>query len=308
MHRFFCMMVLFSLSFSWADGERKHLKIYPIGDLVGLVSTASPLMLEQFPEKHCWVTFEEPRHYRCSPDELLDMLHLLLSNEDDVGTFLRISENRLFANLSKSAHQNVEQFLQDLRRDPLVFVTFKVHFLEVSEKSWKELFHGKTTQVVLDEKQLEALFAQEKLQYSVQISTLNMQTVQVFSGTRSSYIGDYNVEVASQSSIGDPIILEHLDGLRVNLKGTIGNLGEGVLVEGQCLLTETLQWKVTDLSSTHLGPISQPETKFYELQVFNWIKMGETLAVSHLKGEARWICLIQPSSQISTLPAVQKKE
>lgn len=303
MVRFFVLLFCFLTTFSLADeGERKHLKIYSVGDLVGRITPFSPQTL--FPTPDEVVVAEE--YYLCAPHELLAMVQNVVGIEE--GSFLNVSENRLFAYLSKTNHQKLEQLLKELRQVPQITVTFEVHLLELTEGTAKELLKTETASLLLDAKQKTELLAKEKVLQTLKCSTVNHHKANFFVGKKIAYIGDYDVEIAQQSSIGDPVIMEQLDGLRLVLKGTFGDPARGLFIEGQYIFTETLEWKTSDLSNANLGVIHHPVSKSRYLSVAQWIKDNQVLALVNCSEDSRLLCLIQSSVSTSVVVSEEVKQ
>ena len=159
--------------------------------------------------------------------------------------------------------------------------------------------------MILDGKQKAELLAKERVLQTLKCSSANHHQIDFFVGKKTPYIGDYNAEIAQQSSIGDPIIMEQIDGLRFSLKGTSGETSRGIFVEGQYIFTETIEWKTTDLSTAHFGILQHPVSKSRYLSVAQWIKDNQVLALLNCSEDSRLLCLIQPALSISVVPVTE---
>lgn len=286
------------------SGERKQLKIYRVGDLIGKVAQFE----ESFEESATADAASPPslkvhHYYVCSPQELLNLICSVLSS--DSHNVLQMVEHRLFAYLSQADHHKVKELLEELRREPLFFIHFELLFLEMPAT-----FEGKTEGIVWSASQKAEAVAQGKILRKMALSVLNHQALDILSGTNYHYIRDYDVEIASNTSIGDPITDAYLEGLSLQLKGVVGgDLSLGVLVEGKGQFSTVKTWSKIDLTQVDLGILQLPEIALQSFQFSHRLSPDQVLALSHWNGENRFLLLIQPRLLgASSAPSAEVKE
>ena len=102
------------------------------------------------------------------------------------------------------------------------------------------------------------------------------------SGTRHSYLQDYDVEIAQASAIGDPIRAEVFSGFTAEISATMDLSAKGVLL--QCRLERTrLDEKIRKLDTEH-GPLDLPVLEVTRVNTSLWAPFDRMVVVGGTTG------------------------
>ncbi len=179
------------------------------------------------------------------PEELLD---LILQNVapwywEEGEARVNITENHdLVVLASEDILKAVRKFVVDLETQQLRQIHFDVRVL--SSKS--AIAPG-----------VRDSFPEGVPIYAGKVSTLPDRRASFQIGNTMNYIADYDVEVAQEARISDPIIGQSFEGLVANLQPTLTTDGEQVVTKLKLLLSSRELGKVFDSGARFLGPIDR---------------------------------------------------
>ena len=149
------------------------------------------------------------------PDELADLVRSLAPTAVwDAGGDIEVSSRVLIVAAPPEVHRRVQALLRELRADLGRLVTVEVRVLRA-----RSLPAGPLT-AEATEKLLERLEAgeDEGVLASAEVTGYTGQALAVFDGTQTAFVQDYDLEVAEEATIHDPIVGVARHGLVANVR------------------------------------------------------------------------------------------
>ena len=123
-------------------------------------------------------------------------------------------------------------------------------------------------------------------------SAMNGARTQVLAGRLRRYLQDYEVEIAQQASIPNPVMEEFLDGVQVDLTGSLCSGRDVAMLEVR--FQRTLAREVRVLETEH-GPLELPEVGLVQVRTTISAPLGKT-SVAGVAGDGprRTLVLVTP--------------
>ena len=258
---------------------RPVLRIYEMGDLVlparnALPEVRSDLIPSKF--KH-----GEPREETepCAPFEVdffIDIMRQVIEPEtwDSVeGADIQVKNNRLFINNLPRVHKKITPFLAAMRR--AADRNLRVEILAVPmEKGDTALLRNRPRE--LTDAEANALLDREPLA-SATLRCRSGQEVSQRVGREVSYLQDYDVEIAQEATIGDPIRQSVLEGLAVFAHAMLDDSAAGARLDLRLDRT-SLERPVRRVDTEH-GPLELPSMELTRVRTSLWAPLGKTIVV-----------------------------
>ena len=294
---------------NFEDDDNRVLKLYNVADLtLRLTSFIHPNLelksagSELDEGRPLFGNAYEGEHSFAGPEELMDMITQSIRPDvwDTGWASMNVSGPfGLMVLAEQRVHAEIASFLGGLRRMVGKTVTVEVRLIEVDAAT--EL-PATDKSIALSREEGWLLVGRAdagqgmSLVRSTRITGMNGQVVSVHAGAQHSFVQDYDVEVAQEASISDPIV----GILQTGLAFDVMPIARG---EGLISLQVRAQSNIADGPARSLvtpsGPVQAPETRFAEFNTTITIKDGGFAVIGGgaTEGGKKWILLVSAASQ-----------
>ncbi|MHC4847246.1 MAG: hypothetical protein ACYTEG_02195 [Planctomycetota bacterium] len=255
------------------------LRIYEVGDLVLAARNSIPRRDSDLIPSRYKPPERGEEAEPCAPfeiDVLVDMLRQVVDPEtwDTVdGVDIRVTANRLFINNLPRVHKKLPALFAALRR--ATERQMRVEILAVPmEKGDETLLANRSRE--LTDVEAKRLLDREPLAVAT-VHCRSGQWVTQRSGREVSYLQDYDVEIAQEATIGDPIRQSVLVGLAVSLHGYLDDAAGGARLD--LGLDRTAMEQPVRRVDTEHGPLELPVLELTRVRTAVWAPLGKTVVV-----------------------------
>jgi len=258
------------------ESARPVMRIYDIGDLVMNYpnSGGDPVDLTpskfQFPEQ---AELEEPQ----SPfevDWIIEMLRQLVEPAAwDSVEYADVQPRlgRLFVNNIPRVHKKIDAFMKTLRKLADRQLRVQIYAVPVDEKDAALLASATRT---LPADAAERLLSRPSMGSTELVCRSNQQLSQRV-GRRVGYLGDYDVEIAQEATIGDPISKSAFSGMAVDVRAMLDEGGKGARLDIELSRTHVSE-PVRRVDTEH-GPLELPELALTRLRTSAWVPLDRVV-------------------------------
>lgn len=291
------------------DGDKRVLRLYNVADLtVRLTSFVHPNLAlrpagsEIDEDRPIFGRAREGEHSFSGPEELMDMITGSVRPDVWDTGWASINVSGLYGLMvlaEEDVHGEIASFLGGLRRMVGKTVTVEVRLIELDAST--EMPAGGQSFLESREDGLVLLRRAEagegmRLLRSARITGMNGQRVSVHAGAQRSFVQDYDVEVAQDSSISDPIVGISQTGLAFDVRPIAR--GEG-LISLEIMAQSNLEDGAGRNVVTPSGPVLAPKTRFAEFNSTVTIPDGgfAVIAGGGTDGGGRWIFLVSAAGE-----------
>lgn len=119
----------------------------------------------------------------------------------------------------------------------------------------------------------------------------HMIPVRVQAGSSVAYMGDYNVEVAGESRIGEPRVFQLRDGVVAGVEAGVLASGK-VAIHGRCRIARLQEMRVRDTEATWLGRLQLPVVDFLSAAGAGIVESGGGILMGVKGGEGEAMILM----------------
>lgn len=214
-------------------------------------------------------------------DIMMDLIRQTVEPEtwDSVeGASIEVKNNSLFITNVARVHAGIARLLAQLREASAPRVVVDVVALPVTEKTAALLAQRPRE---LSETEAEALAGVVPLG-TARVHCFNGQMSAQASGKRRSYLQDYDVEIASNSSIGDPITIQVFEGCQAEIRACLDEGAQGVVLHCRLERNEILE-PMRRLDTEH-GPVDLPAMRLTRVATTLWAPLGRTVVAGGATG------------------------
>ena len=178
------------------------------------------------------------------PEEIMDLIVQNTSPEywEEAGA-IGVMGSQLFVHAEPVVLSGVRRFYAGLERDFLAQVKLDLRVYSVTGR----LPAGEQAGFTLPEG--------SRLEYAGAVATLPRRRACFRAGNTQNFIADYDVEVAQEARIADPIIGQSFEGIVANLRPTLTPGKRRILLEYELLIARRTSTEVFDPRTQYLGPI-----------------------------------------------------
>jgi len=255
---------------------RPVMRIYEVGDLIMRYPHMQGDMVDLFPSKFNppeQAELDEPN----SPfevDWMIEIIRQLIEPATwDTIEYADIQPKtgRLFINTIPRVHKKIEAFLGTLRTLADRQLRVELFAVPVDEKD-AAIFASRTRE--LSSQEAERLLSRPSMGALELVCRSNLTLAQRV-GRNVGYLQDYDVEIAQEATIGDPISRHAFSGMAVELRAMLDEGGKGVRLDLQ--LDRTLVREPIRRVDTEHGPLELPELALTRLRTTTWIPLGRVV-------------------------------
>ena len=188
---------------------------------------------------------------------------------DQDGVSIEFFESRMRVRHSPKMLEQLGQLLDELRRTRTPKLRVQLHLVPRTASVDAEA--GALTKAQVDRlKSGKVLLAESTLQHGI--------AGQIRTGRHVAFLGDFDVEVAQEARIAQPVIRELWDGLLSELH--VGVLSNGdVCVQGRLRLSELTRMRDKDCEAPWLGRLQLPTVGFHSIWASGCFESGGGLLV-----------------------------
>ncbi|MEM8884573.1 MAG: hypothetical protein AAGD14_10920 [Planctomycetota bacterium] len=275
------------------EAKKPRLRVYDVADLCKVTYGAQPEAVYLVPSKFTPPEQSEPawtvRGFEI--DALIDMVRSTIepaSWETIEGAEIQVKTGRLFIYTIDRVHKKIERFLKRLRGVADRRLTVEITAVPVTEADWTLL--GNRPRELTDA-EAKAMTSRKALGRARIQGQSGMTLTQRF-GRKVSYLMDYDVEIAQEASIGDPIRRSAFDGTIVNLMPMLDESANGVRLDVQ-LYRSHIPKPIRRVDTEH-GPLELPTMELTKVQSSAWYPLGKTCIVGGgLAGDTPCVFLVK---------------
>ncbi|MHC5012537.1 MAG: hypothetical protein ACYTG6_16595 [Planctomycetota bacterium] len=229
-------------------------------------------------------------------DYLVELFRLGIGHEEDWEdpASIEVRNGLLYVRNRAGLHEAIERTLAELRRQLLWTLVVDAELLQVDRATMAQL--GDVT--VLDEAQHGALrearaAGSALLRDAGRLTSFRGTRNTVESGDRVIWLQDYEVNIAEESDIGNPVVQEVLSGLVLDVSAGLASDGGSVAMEVRFTRTNVLK-PFRRLNTLH-GDVELPEMQVLRYRAATHAPLGETVvAASWREGPNRILLLLTP--------------
>ncbi|MHC4939543.1 MAG: hypothetical protein ACYTHK_11285 [Planctomycetota bacterium] len=261
------------------ENSKPVLRIYQVGDLVMRAWNApADMHTDLIPSKY------QPREPReesepVAPfeiDFLIDVMRQVVEPETweaIEGAELQVRSNRLFVTNIPRVQNKIPAFLDALRGAANRHLRVEVTAVPIEDGD-VELLASRPRE--LTDAEAEKLLAREPLGAATLLCRSGQQVTQR-SGREVSYMQDYDVEIAQEATIGDPIAQTVLDGVSIWMSAFLDDSANGVRLDLRMDRT-ALEHPIRRVDTEH-GPLELPVLEMTRVRTALWAPLGKTVVV-----------------------------
>jgi len=259
--------------------QRAVQRFYDVGGLVQRIRDAAPYPVCVLrPSKYSEPEgFEEPE--ACAPfeiDMLIDLARQLVEPEswDTVeNADIQVKQSLLVVTQIPRVHRKLEALLASLRAG--IDRQLRLQFVAVPVgPEDAALLDNRPRELTDDE--AERLLANEPLGTAT-LHARSAQMVRQRVGGEVPYLQDYEVEIAQEANIGDPITVSAFEGMTVWALPTLDDSGKGVRVDLR-IDRRKIARPIRRVDTTH-GPLELPRAELTRLCSSMWLPLGRTVVL-----------------------------
>lgn len=256
---------------------RPVLRIHEVGDLLTIQTVGVGELVDLIPSRYQPAAareFEPSAPF--SVDFLIELMRQVIepeSWEEIEGAEVQPRNGRLFVNQIPRVQRKIAALLDSLRvaadrqlRVRFVAVPVNAADLALLDARPRELSSAEA----------EQLLAREPLGVAETVCRSGQRLSERI-GRRISYLQDYDVEIAQEATIGDPIRMEAFSGMAVELQPLLDDGGGGVRLDFQVTRTELAE-PIRRVDTEH-GPLELPVLAMTRVQGAAWVPLGKTSIV-----------------------------
>lgn len=201
------------------------------------------------------------------PEELLDFIVQNVAPwywEEDEAAVAISERHDVIVKASDDILQAVRKFVGDLERQKLRQVHFDVRVLSTTAKI---------------EPGARDAFPEGTPLYAGTVSTLPGGRTSFQVGNTMNYLAEYDVEVAQEARISDPIIGQSFEGLIADLQPQLSFSGDQIITRMKLLLSHRRQGEVFESGARFLGPIDQISERRHQVDTTVTIPTGSVFVL-----------------------------
>ncbi|MHC4470985.1 MAG: hypothetical protein ACYS99_08470 [Planctomycetota bacterium] len=207
---------------------------------------------------------EEGEMFFSGVDELMDLIVSNIWPEiwDDQDNAIYVSgPHAMLVVAPPEVQGDIHEYLQGLRRSLGRIVTVKVRVLALDSGALGSVLPGGRSALLTKEEGMKLLARAEagqglRIAHSVRLAGFNGQRVMLYRGAQRSFVQDYDVEVAQESKISDPIIGVLQTGFTFDVRSTLRG-EEQVILDLRSQLAHVKE-PVREFE-TRSGPVHEPD-------------------------------------------------
>ena len=263
---------------------RVVLRVHEIGDLLTVRSARRGGMVDLVPSRFASVQREEPEPNAIFElDAIIELIRSVVEPPtwDEIENVdIQPRHGALFINQIPRVQRKVAALLDQLRA--FTQRQMRVRFVAVPvEKGDLAMLDAAPRE--LDAAQATQLLAREPLGVAEIVCDSGQRLSQRI-GRRVSYLQDYDVEIAQEATIGDPIRREGFSGLAVELEAMLDDGGNGARLDFEVVRTH-LASPIRRVDTEH-GPLELPVLELSRLMSSAWVPLGKPCVVGGSTGGA----------------------
>ncbi len=235
-------------------------------------------------------------------DQLVDLIRDTVapaSWEELTGASIRYDEGILLVRQVPEVHRRISELLGDLRRRAGSRLNLSVRLLSVGDGVLRGILGDAGTGALPAEAEarLERALAEgrAKILRRGSVVCTNTQRVVLEDTTVRSYLQDYDVEIAQEATIADPIFQVVPEGILAELRPTLAGKGDLVVLEVR-VVSGRFREPLASLT-TPLGDIETPVLDLEKVETTLVAAPGRTVVVGGVtsdSGEGGWLLLVTP--------------
>jgi hypothetical protein len=252
-------------------------RFYEVGALAQIVHDSDVPQVDIKPSKFQWA--EQPEREPRSGlelDAIADLLRIVIEPEtwDSVeGAEVSVMNNRILVSNIPRVHKKVEPFLRRLSRE---FIReLRIEIVAVPMLPEDESLLANRTRELTDE-EASRLLGREPLA-SADLRCRSGQQVSSQMGAKVNYLHDYDVEIAQEATIGDPIPAVAFSGCTAAVRAFLDEGASGARLDLQLALT-ALDRPMRRVDTEH-GPLELPAMALTRLRTSLWVPLDHTCIV-----------------------------
>jgi len=253
---------------------RPVMRIYDIGDLLMRLPYETGEIVDLIPSKFS-PPAEEEIEEPASPfeiDWMIEMIRQLIEPQTwDTIEYadMQPKAGRLFVNNIPRVHRKIDAFLGSLRAIADRQLRVEVYAVPVDGKD-AALLAKRTRELTGAE--ADRLLARPSMGTAEIVCRSDQNLVQRI-GRKVSYLGDYDVEIAQEATIGDPIRRSAFSGMSVELLALLDDGAKGARLDIQLNRTQVRE-PMRRVDTEH-GPLELPELALTRVRSTMWVPLGQ---------------------------------
>jgi len=257
--------------------ERVIHKVYDVGDLVSEVRDAymepSNLYVSKLKELECEDTGPSAPFGVDMIVELARQVCYPSSWDEIEGAQAEIRSGRIFVSHVPRVHAAFARLLEQLRAAAFARIAVDIVAVRVDPAFAAMLYRHPRA---LPEEEAKKLLAQDALGRA-RLVCRNGQQLVARSGRVRSYLADYDVEIAKDSTIGSPIRSEIFEGCAAEVRAGLDRGGRGAVLHFR-LDQSQVDEPVRRLETEH-GPMDMPVMQLTRLRGSVWAPLGKAVVL-----------------------------
>ena len=257
---------------------RPVLRFHEIGDLVMAHWASAGDSVNLLPSNY--KAPEQPElaepHVPFPEDVLIELIRQTIEPatwEEIEGVDIQASLNRLIVKQIPRVQRKIDALLTALRT--AADRQMRVRFVAVPVTAADQALLDRRTRE-LSAAEAKELLSREPLGVSETICRSALRLSERV-GRRVSYLQDYDVEIAQEATIGDPIRHEAFSGMAVELIALLDEAGNGARIDFDLART-ALAEPIRRVDTEH-GPLELPDLEMTRVQGAMWVPLGKTSIV-----------------------------
>ncbi len=252
-------------------------RFYEIGDLVQVVIDAEVPHVDLIPSKFQWPERQEVEsNSGLEQDQIAELIRMVIEPEtwDSIeGADVTVMNNRILVVNIPRVQKKIAPLLDTLRSELTRELRVEIVAIPMLPED-EALLSSRMRDLTEDE--TNRLMAREPLA-SASLVCRSGQQVTSQMGAEVNYLRDYEVEIAQEATIGDPLAATAFSGCAVTVRAFLDAGGSGARLDLQLART-SLDHPIRRVETEH-GPLELPVLALTRLRTSVWVPLGRACIV-----------------------------